>query len=126
MSGPGASASRVEAAMKRAMSGMGIKKPRRSSGALVRASRGGAKKLAREPLLLRRFDRNGRLALRTLLRVLHVAGGRREERVVLADADVDAGVKHRAALADEDRARVHELATEGLQAQALALGIAAV
>src|SRR5689334_14566617 len=80
------------------------------------------------PLLLlgRGLDRDGGLALRPVLRVLHVARLRGEERVVLADAHVHAGMELRAALADEDGARVHELAAEGLEAEALAFGIAAV
>src|SRR5688572_25201678 len=61
-----------------------------------------------------------------MLRILHVAGGRREERVVLADADVRARMELGAALADQDRARVHQLAAEGLEAEALGLGVAAV
>src|SRR5688500_3871516 len=103
--------------MKRAMSGMETKKPRTRYGA---SSQPGS-------LLLRcRLDGDDRLALRTLLRVLHVARGSREQRVVLADAHVHAGMEARAALANEDRSRVDELAAEGLQAQALALGVAAV
>src|SRR6185503_15091304 len=80
----------------------------------------------RKALLLRRLDRDRRLALRALLPVLDLARRRREQGMVLADAHVHAGMEHRAALANEDRARVDELAAEGLEAQALALGIAAV
>src|SRR5687768_8370695 len=75
----------------------------------------GALSWREEPVLLRRLDGDDRLALRTLLRVLHVPGGGGEEGVVLADADVHAGVEARAALPDEDRARIHELAAEGLE-----------
>src|SRR4051794_2136701 len=57
----------------------------------------------RSLLLLHRLDRHQVLLLGTVLRVLHVAGRRREERVVLADADVHARMKTRAALANEDR-----------------------
>src|SRR5438270_8004041 len=79
-----------------------------------------------EPLLRLRLDRDGRLALRTVLRVLDRARRRGEERVVLADADVLARMEDRATLPHEDRARVHQLAAVGLETQALALGIAAV
>src|SRR6185369_11354407 len=41
---------------------------------------------------LRRLHRHGGLLLRAVLAVLHLAGDEREERVVLADADVRAGV----------------------------------
>src|SRR5438067_8775245 len=74
----------------------------------------------KEPSGLRRLDRHGRLALRTVLGELDLAGREREERVVLANADVRAGVEPRAALANDDRARVHELAAECLDAEALA------
>src|SRR3954452_12714127 len=49
-----------------------------------------------------------------------------EQGVVLADADIGAGVELGAALADEDVAGDHALVAELLHAQALAGGIAAV
>src|SRR5690606_8895639 len=54
------------------------------------------------------------------------ASGEREERVVLATADVVAGVEVRTALADDDLARVHDLATEALDAEALRVRVATV
>ena len=51
---------------------------------------------------------------------------RGEERIVLAAADVPAGLVARAALANENRAGIHELAAESLDAEPLSLGIAAV
>src|SRR5208282_662033 len=54
------------------------------------------------------------------------AGDLSEQGVVLAAAHVDAWLVLGAALADEDGAAAHELATEALHAQALALGIAPV
>src|SRR5690349_17438145 len=95
--------------------------PKRKSPVRRRGSFG-----SEEPLLLGRLDRHDRLALRAVLRVLHLAGLHREEGVVLADAHVHARVEPRAALAHEDRARIHHLAAEGLQAEALAFRIAAV
>src|SRR6185312_8189235 len=88
---------------------------------------GGASRTAAPLLLLGDgLDRDGGLRLRAALRVLHVSGLRREERVVLADSHVHAGMELRAALAHEDGPRVHQLSAEGLEAEALALGIAAV
>jgi hypothetical protein len=52
--------------------------------------------------------------------------GLREQGVVGANADVHAGTVHRSALADQDVAREHVLATELLDAQTLGVGIAAV
>src|SRR6476469_3935848 len=49
-----------------------------------------------------------------------------EERVVLAQTDVLAGVELRAALADDDRAPRDRLAAERLHAQVLGVGVAAV
>src|SRR5215510_14588860 len=49
-----------------------------------------------------------------------------EQGVVLADADIGAGMELGAALADQDVARDHDLIAELLHAQALAGGIAAV
>jgi hypothetical protein len=57
---------------------------------------------------------------------LHVAGDEREKRVVLALADVFAGLVLRAALPDENRARVDELSAETLYTQSLTVRIAAV
>jgi hypothetical protein len=54
------------------------------------------------------------------------AGDESEERVVLALADVFAGLMARAALADENRACVDELAAEALYAEPLSVRIAAV
>src|SRR5687768_15120811 len=64
------------------------KNPRSSSGASSRA---------KSRLLLDRLDRHGVLRLGTLLAVLHVTRGGREQRVVLADAHVHAGLEGRAA-----------------------------
>src|SRR3954465_3002159 len=49
-----------------------------------------------------------------------------EQGVVAATADVDAGVEVGAALADEDLARVDDLAAEALHAEALRVGVATV
>src|SRR5690625_3598600 len=54
------------------------------------------------------------------------AGRQGEQGVVLAAADVVTGMELRAALADEDLARVDELAAETLDAEALRVGVAAV
>src|SRR5690606_40698836 len=62
----------------------------------------------------------------TLGAELDGTGGQREQGVVLATADVVTGVELRAALADEDLARVDELAAEALDAEALGVGVAAV
>jgi len=45
----------------------------------------------------------------TPCREVDVAVGFREECVVLAETDIDAGVKVRAALANDDRTRAHRL-----------------
>src|ERR1035438_1532684 len=50
----------------------------------------------------------------------------REQRVVTAAANADAGVEVRAPLADEDLARVHLLPAETLDTQPLSVGVAAV
>src|SRR5438552_13608050 len=52
--------------------------------------------------------------------------GKREQGVILADADVVARVPFRAALAHDDVAGAHGLAAELLHAEALALAVAAV
>src|SRR3954466_354343 len=64
----------------------------------------------KEPSALRRLDRHGGLAVGPVRPEFHLAGLEREQRVVLADADVGARVELGAALANDDRARVHELA----------------
>src|SRR5204862_5584095 len=51
---------------------------------------------------------------------------KRKQRVVLADPDVDTGMNHRAALADDDAACGNRLSAIGFDAQALRFGIAAV
>src|SRR5690606_30575425 len=76
--------------------------------------------------LLHRLDADRVVLADTLDRELHATVHQREQRVVLADADVDAGVEPRAALAHDDRPGGHDLATERLHAQHLGFGIAAV
>jgi hypothetical protein len=65
-------------------------------------------------------------AMAAPVRELHVPGDEREERVVLALANVFAGLVPRAALAHENRASVDELASEALYAEPLSVRIAAV
>jgi hypothetical protein len=65
-------------------------------------------------------------AMAALIRKLDVAGDEREERVVLALANVFAGLVPRTALAHENRACVDELAAEALYAEPLSVRIAAV
>src|SRR5665213_3329711 len=124
MSGPGATVRSAEAARKSPISGMDLcranKKAPYGYGALL------PKRNEPSGLRRRRLDRDGALPRRAVDVVLHLAVGHREERVVLADADVAAGVEAGAALADQDGARVHLLAAVGLEAEALAFGIAAV
>jgi hypothetical protein len=57
---------------------------------------------------------------------LNVAIGRGKQGVILAHADVVAGVELGAALANDDGACAHQFATEGLDTQHLWLGITAV
>lgn len=57
---------------------------------------------------------------------LHVASDEREEGVILALADVFSGLMLRAALPDENGARVDELSAETLHTQPLTVRIAAV
>src|SRR5690606_19379957 len=57
---------------------------------------------------------------------LHAAGGEGEERVVATAAHVLTGVEAGAALAHQDRTGGHERAVEGLHAEALRAGVAAV
>src|SRR5262245_15112173 len=85
------------------------KKPHRLRSGLIAASGG---RLGRE-------DAHGFLVVRARDRVLDLARDARVQGVVAADADVDAGVDHGAALAHEDLSRVRALAAVGLHAQAL-------
>src|SRR6266851_8170587 len=57
---------------------------------------------------------------------LDIAGDEGEERVVLAMADIVARFMLRAALANEDGARINELSAEALHSQPLTVRIAAV
>ena len=54
------------------------------------------------------------------------AGGRGEQRVVAAAADVDAGMEVGAALADDDLAGLDDLPAEPLDAEPLGVGVATV
>src|SRR3970282_190388 len=69
---------------------------------------------------------HGFLVARALDRVLDRAGDARVQRMVAADADVDARVHHGAALADQDLAGARALAAVGLDAQPLCVGVAPV
>src|SRR5688572_12975817 len=73
-----------------------------------------------------RVDRHEGLALVAALVEADRAVAQGEQRVVLAGADVDAGVEAAADLAHEDVARAHDLAAELLDATSLGLGVAAV
>jgi hypothetical protein len=57
---------------------------------------------------------------------LNLAFDQREQRVVTAAADALARVEVRTALADDDLTRVHLLASETLDAEALGVRVAAV
>ena len=57
---------------------------------------------------------------------LHATVDEREQRVILAQADIAAGMPFGAALARQDVAGDHVLAAENLDSQALAVGVAAV
>src|SRR3569623_3145452 len=59
------------------------------------------------------------------LELLH-AVGQREQGVGAADADVEAGMKMGAALAEQDITRRHLLVAEAFDAEALRMGVAAV
>src|SRR5688572_26851402 len=56
----------------------------------------------------------------------HGAGGEREQGVVLALADVEAGLERSADLADDDRSGLGGLAAVDLHAAELGVGVAAV
>src|SRR5262245_60315230 len=77
-------------------------------------------------LLLSRHHADRLLVGRALEVELDLAADLGVERVVLADADVVAGMDARAALADDDAARRHQLTAVALHSQALGFGIAAV
>src|SRR4051794_25557196 len=61
-----------------------------------------------------------------LLPELDSAGGDGEQGVVAAAAQVGAGVEVGAALADDDLARIHDLAAEALHAEALRVRVTTV
>ena len=65
------------------------------------------------------------LTLETL-GVLHRAGNHRKQRIVLAATDVLTGMEMRAALANENLARVNNLTGKTLAAKTLRVGITAV
>src|SRR6266566_1592501 len=58
--------------------------------------------------------------------VLHLARDHRKQRVVAAESDAGPGADLRASLADQDRARVDQLATIDLHAQHLRIRVAPV
>src|SRR5262245_19203902 len=119
----------ADATMNRPMSGMvrGLSLKSKARPTNEKAPYGdGALSRGARALLRCRLDAHGVLLGGTVLRVRHAAVDLREQRVVLADADVHAGVELGAALANEDRTRAHLLAAEGLEAQAFRFGIAAV
>src|SRR5690606_17831403 len=84
--------------------------------------------LARGPLalLLQRLDADRAALLLALDGETHLAIDQREQRVVLAPADILARVEAGAALAHDDRASADGLAAVGLDAEHLRLRIAAV
>src|SRR5690348_10323720 len=73
-----------------------------------------------------RDDADGAALLRALGRELDLAVDQREQGVVAAEADAHARVELRAALANDDVARVDGLAAVQLHAQELRVGVAAV
>src|SRR5213595_738905 len=58
--------------------------------------------------------------------VLHLARDHRKQRVVAAESDAGPGADLRASLADQDRARIDQLATIDLHAQHLRIRVASV
>ena len=78
------------------------------------------------PDLVRGGNDADEAAATALVLKLDVAGDEREQRVVLALPDVFAGLMSRAALANDDRARVDELPAKTLYAEPLTVRIAAV
>src|SRR6185369_5856634 len=73
-----------------------------------------------------RLDAHRLTAERTLGGVADAAIDQREQRVVLARADIGTGVELGAALADDDRARRNHLAAEHLDPEHLGLRVAPV
>src|SRR3954467_364346 len=65
-------------------------------------------------------------AARAVIFELHASVGLREDRVVLAQSRVQAGLKTAAALADDDRAAGDDVAVVRLDAEPLRVGVAAV
>src|SRR6478735_7362031 len=74
---------------------------------------------------LDRLDPDALLGLGGVLE-LHLAGDRREHGVIVAEPGARSGQECHAALADDDRAGVDELAVAGLHAEALADAVATV
>src|SRR5262249_50128425 len=95
---------------------------------------GGAAWPARLRTLVRRLGRLGRAragndahrAATADAAELHRAGHQREQRVITATADAVARVEVRAALPDDDLARVHRLTAEALDAKPLRARVTAV
>src|SRR6266567_3897188 len=79
-----------------------------------------------EPLLLRLGRDDADSPATADLAEIHGPADQREQRVIAAAADAVAGVEVRAALTDEDLARVHDLAAVTLDAEALGIRVAAV
>src|SRR5882672_2382391 len=75
---------------------------------------------------LQRLDAHRLAVARALDGVAHFAVDQCEQRVVLADADIAAGMELGAALANDDRAGRDGLAAEHLDAEHFRLGITAV
>src|SRR5262245_57867331 len=65
-------------------------------------------------------------AVRAVVLESHLAGDLRVDRVVFADAGVQAGAEAAPALADDDRAAGHKIAVVGFDAQPLRVRVAAV
>src|SRR2546421_11437473 len=81
-------------------------------------------RVASSPASLRRDDvDDAATATRT---ELDRTSGEREQRVVAATADVDAGVEVSATLANDDLAGADDLAAEALDAETLGVGVATV
>src|SRR3954451_17932580 len=76
----------------------------------------------------RRFGRDNadEAPARPVVFELHPSGDLRKERVVLAEADVQARTELPSALANEDGAARHDVAVEPLHAETLRVAVAAV